>query len=61
MFTVPGEELMVPGQYVHGLAVPGAETIALEGLANGDGTSYAGAYGLGSLAGLRTIIRGTLR
>ncbi len=57
MYSIQGEELL--SRYFPD--VPITKGFSLEGLANRDSLSYAGAYGLGPVNGLETVFRGTLR
>ncbi|KEP50673.1 putative saccharopine dehydrogenase (NADP+, L-glutamate-forming) [Rhizoctonia solani 123E] len=63
-FKLAGKQIEIPGNellesyFPH---VPLAKGFALEGLANRDSLGYAETYKLGSVGGMRSLFRGTLR
>ncbi|KAF8603401.1 hypothetical protein BDV93DRAFT_442477 [Ceratobasidium sp. AG-I] len=63
-FKLDGELVKVPGENLlqsYFPNVPISKGFALEGLANRDSLGYAETYGLGSVDGMKSLFRGTLR
>jgi alpha-aminoadipic semialdehyde synthase len=63
-FKLDGELVQVPGEDLlrsYFPDVPLSKGFALEGLANRDSLGYADTYGLGSVDGMKSLFRGTLR
>ena len=63
-FKLDGELVQVPGENLlrsYFPDVPISKGFAFEGLANRDSLGYAETYGLGSVDGMKSLFRGTLR